>query len=155
MSKSSDGLAATRLPKGNLSLAHLGEASRGKSVVLAQPDCSAVLGARVARRLMHRLLLADIPHSDLLISRRRHEKVTARIPGQALHDVGVLEGQVVLAGTNIPKLDCEVARGRSEDVFGGGVEQDLPDFSIVNALVCFEICKRKKKRKENRKKEVC
>lgn len=44
---------------------------------------------------------------------------------------------MALAGANVPKLDCEVARGRSEDVFGGGVEQDLSDFSIVDVLVNF------------------
>lgn len=80
MSESSDGIAAAGLPQSNLSLAHLGETSRGKPVVLAQPDCSAVLGTCMACRLMHRLLLADIPHSDLLVSRRRHKKVAARIP---------------------------------------------------------------------------
>lgn len=80
MSKSSDGVAAAGLPQSNLSLAHLGETSRGKSVVLTQPDCSAVLGTRVARRLMHRLLLTDIPHSDFLVSRRRHKQVAARVP---------------------------------------------------------------------------
>lgn len=47
---------------------------------------------------------------------------------------------MILAGADIPKLDCEVARGRSEDVFGGGVEQDLPDFSIVNVLVHLNPC---------------
>lgn len=80
MSEPSDGITAARLPQGNLALAHLGETSRGKAVVLAQPDCSAVLGTCVARVLVHRLLLADIPHSDLLVSRRRDEKVAARVP---------------------------------------------------------------------------
>lgn len=80
MGESSNGVAATGLPQSNLSLAHLGETSRGESVVLAQPDCSAVLGTRVARRLMHRLLLTDIPNSNLLVSRRRHKQVTARVP---------------------------------------------------------------------------
>lgn len=36
-----------------------------------------------------------------------------------------------LAGSNVPDLDGKVARGRSEDVFGGRVEQDLSDLFVV------------------------
>lgn len=42
------------------------------------------------------------------------------------------ESQVVLAGADVPELDCEVARGRGEDVIGRGVKQDLPNFSIAS-----------------------
>lgn len=55
----------------------------------------------------------------------------------------MLKSQVALAGANVPKLDCEVARGRSEDVFGGGVEQDLSNFSVVNVLVHSKSVKRR------------
>lgn len=42
---------------------------------------------------------------------------------------------MVLAGGDVPELDCEVARGGGEDVVGRGVKQDLPDFSIASWLV--------------------
>lgn len=47
----------------------------------------------------------------------------------------MLQREVALAGANVPKLDCEVARGGSEDVFGRGVEQDLSNFSVAAWLV--------------------
>lgn len=47
---------------------------------------------------------------------------------------------MVLASANVPELDCEVARGRSEDVFGGGVEQDLSDFSICACISTYQSC---------------
>lgn len=80
MRESSNRIAATRFPQGNLALAHLGEARGGEPVVLAQPDSPAVLGSRVAGGLVDRLLLTDVPHSDLLVPRRRDEEATARVP---------------------------------------------------------------------------
>lgn len=98
--------------------------------MLSHPNRSAVLGAAVARSFLHRLLLAHIPHADLLVARRRHEHITAGVPRQALHDVAVLEDERRLAGTNIPDFDVEVAGRGGEDVFGGWVEEDLPDFPV-------------------------
>ena len=43
----------------------------------------------------------------------------------------MLQRVVALAGRNVPDLDGEIARGRGEDVFGRGVEEDLSDFPIA------------------------
>ena len=93
--------------------------------MLAHPDGPAVLGTGVARRFVHGLLLTDVPDPDLLVSRSGGEHVAAGVPGQALHNIGVLERQGRLARANVPELDGEVARRGSEDVFGRGVEENL------------------------------
>lgn len=129
--EAADGLGVSRLPEGNLALAHLGEARGGEAVVLAHPDGSAVLGAMVTLVLVDGLLLADIPDADLLVARRGDEEVAAGVPAQALDNVRVAQRQGSLAGGDVPELDCEVARGRSQDVFGGGVEEDVADLSVV------------------------
>lgn len=77
---------------------------------------------------MHGLLLTDIPDPDLLITRGGDKHASRGVPGQALHDITVLEGQRSLTGADIPQLDSEVTRGRSQDVLGGRVEEDLSNF---------------------------
>lgn len=55
---------------------------------------------------------------------------------------------MALASADVPKLDREVARGRSEDVFGGGVEQDLSDFSICAHISTFQFCEEQGRKTE-------
>lgn len=99
--------------------------------MLAHPHGPAILGASVARVLADGLLLAHVPHPQLLVARRGGEERAARVPAEALHDVAVAEDLVRLAGLDVPELDGEVARGGGEDVLGGGVEVDLSDLSAV------------------------
>lgn len=40
----------------------------------------------------------------------------------------MLEGQRGLAGFDVPELNGVIAGGGGEDVFGGGVEENLSDF---------------------------
>lgn len=101
--------------------------------MLAHPDGSAVLCAGVAGSLVYGLLLAHIPDANLLVAGGRSEQVAGGVPGQALDNVAVLEGQVRLAGANVPQLDRVVARGGGEDVFGRRVEEDLSDFSAFRS----------------------
>jgi len=126
-----DGILPAGLPERNLSVAHARETSGGDAVVLAQPDRTAVLGAFVTGVLVHSLFLADIPDAQLLVSRGRDHHGAVTAPRQTLHDVGVLQRDAGLAGADVPELDGEVARGRGKNVFGGGVEQDLPDLSAT------------------------
>ena len=98
--------------------------------MLSQPDCATVLGTTMARALVDGLLLSDIPHTNLLISRGGGEHAAAGVPCQTLDDIVVLEGKRRLAGVDIPKLDGEVARGRGENVFGRGVEENLSNLSF-------------------------
>ena len=84
----------------------------------------------MARALVDGLLLSDIPHTNLLISRGGGEHAAAGVPCQTLDDIVVLEGKRRLAGVDIPKLDGEVARGRGENVFGRGVEENLSNLSF-------------------------
>lgn len=98
--------------------------------MLAHPDSSAVLGTAMASSLVDRLLLTNIPNSNLFVARGGHEHSTASVPRETLHNVAVLESQRRLASANIPNLDCEVARGGGEDILGSRVEEDLSDFSI-------------------------
>ena len=128
-SESANRLRITRLPKRNLPLTHPREARRRDPVMLAHPDGPAVLGARVAGMFADGPLLAHVPHADLLVARRRRQQRTRGVPGQALHDVVVAQGVVGLAGRDVPELDGEVSRRGGDDVFGGGVKEDLSDFS--------------------------
>lgn len=89
----------------------------------------------MSRGLVNGLFLAHIPNSNLLVSRGRDEHATARIPRQALDDVGVLKGEGRLAGGDVPELDGEVSGGGSKDILSGGVEEDLPDFPAKDVLV--------------------
>lgn len=77
--------------------------------MLAQPNGSAVLGATMACSLLDRLLLTNIPNSNLLVARGGDEHSTASVPRETLHNVGVLKSQGRLAGAYIPNLDGEVA----------------------------------------------
>jgi len=95
--------------------------------VLTHPHGSTVLGALVTGVLVDGRLLAHIPHAQLLVSGCSDQHITACAPRQTLNDIGVLEGQVGLASANIPQLDGEVAGGGGENVFGGGVEEDMSD----------------------------
>lgn len=127
--EAANGVFATRLPEGNLSLAHPGEARGRNAVVLAHPHGAAVLGSLMAGVLVHWRLLAHIPDTELLVSRGRDHQGAIGAPRKALYDVGVLERQDRLAGANVPQLDREVARSRGKNVFRRGVEEDLPNFS--------------------------
>lgn len=107
-SEPANGLSPSGLPESNLSLTHPGETSGGKPVMFAHPDGSAVFGTSVSSCLVHRSLLADIPDTDLLVTRGGYEHASARVPRQALYDIGVLQGQGGLAGRDVPELDREV-----------------------------------------------
>lgn len=97
--------------------------------MLAQPNDTAVLGARVAREIVDGGLLADIPDANALVARRRDEQRAAGVPRQALDDIGLLEGESGLARGDVPELDGQIAGGGRQDVLGGGVEEDLSDLS--------------------------
>ncbi|KAI6772375.1 hypothetical protein HG530_003333 [Fusarium avenaceum] len=127
--EAANGLCPARLPKSYLPLAHTGETSRRKAVVLSQPDSARVLGTAVTGSLVNGLLLSDIPHSNLLISRGGGEHATASVPCQTLDDIVVLESKGRLASADVPELDGEVTRGGGEDVFGRGVEENLSNLS--------------------------
>lgn len=99
--------------------------------MLAHPHGSTILRAAVARNLMCRPLLSDIPDPQLLITGGCHHHRSIGAPRQALHDVGVLEGQVGVSSSDIPELDSIVAGGGSEDVLRGGIEQDLSNLACV------------------------
>lgn len=45
------------------------------------------------------------------------------------------KGSGGLAGADIPELDSQIARCGCEDVFGGGVEEDLSNLSAKKGLV--------------------
>lgn len=127
--ESPDRLWVAWLPQRNLALAHAREARRCDTVMLAHPHSPAILCALVARMLADRPFLAHVPHPELLVARGSGEQGTGRVPGQTLHDIVVAEHLVRLAGLDVPELDREIARGGGEDVLGGGVEDDLSDFS--------------------------
>lgn len=96
--------------------------------MLAHPYSSTVLGAFVARASVRRLLLTNIPHAQLLVSGRCDQQITGRIPGKRLHDVAMGQFQSRLPSGDVPQLDGKVTRGGGENVLGGRVEKDLPDF---------------------------
>lgn len=56
------------VPQTQLTVTHARESSGCNAVVLAHPDGTAVLRARVASNLHGGLLLADVPHAQLLVS---------------------------------------------------------------------------------------
>lgn len=109
--------------------------------MLSQPDSATVLGTAVARALVDGLLLSDIPHTNLLISRSGGEHASTGVPCQTLDDIVVLERKRRLAGVYIPELDGEVARGGGENVFGRGVEKNLSNLSC-RVLVSWGITAR-------------
>ena len=78
--EATDGLVATWLPERKLPVAHAGETRCRNTVLLAHPHGTAVLGALVAGPDMRRLLLADIPHAQLLVSRGRDHEVSGGVP---------------------------------------------------------------------------
>src|SRR3569833_1963027 len=78
--EASDGLVPARLPKSNLPLAHTRESRGSKAVMLAHPDCATVFGSRMARGLVHRLLLPHIEHAQLLVPRRCHQEGSIGAP---------------------------------------------------------------------------
>lgn len=86
-----DGTCVTGFPQSQLAVAHAGETGGGKTVLLSHPNDTAVLGAFMARSLVNRLLLSNIPHAQFLVSRGGDEHGACGVPGQALNDVGVLE----------------------------------------------------------------
>jgi hypothetical protein len=98
--------------------------------VLAHPHGPTILGARVAGVVVNGLFLSDVPHPNLLVAGGAHEHRALGVPREALHDIA--DAQLVggLARRNVPELDGEVARGGGEDVFGGGVEEDLAYFPV-------------------------
>ena len=57
----------------------------------------------------------------------------------------MLERKIGLAGTDVPQLDGEIARCRGEDIVGGGVEEDLTNFSR-SMLEPWQISEQKKAR---------
>jgi hypothetical protein len=83
----------------------------------------------VTGSLVNGLLLSNIPHSNLLISRGGGEHTAAGVPCQTLDDIVVLESKGRLAGADVPELDGEVTRGGGEDIFGRGVEENLSNLS--------------------------
>lgn len=97
--------------------------------MLAHPYSTAVLRTLVASVLMHWLWLTNVPHTQFLVSRGSNQKGAVRAPRETLHNVGVLQGEIGLTGTNVPQLDGKIARSRSQDILGGRVEEDLSDFS--------------------------
>lgn len=78
--ETTDGLFPAGLPQGQLSLAHPRETGSSESVVLSQPDGTAVLGTAVSRRIVNWPLLTDIPHSYPLVARGGDEHISACVP---------------------------------------------------------------------------
>jgi hypothetical protein len=120
-----DGVLVTRLPETDLSLAHAREAGCCNTVMLSHPHNTAVFRTLMAWVLVHRLLLTHVPHTELLVSRGSSQESAIGTPGKALYNIGMLEGEIRLAGADIPELDREVAGCGCEDILGGGVEENL------------------------------
>lgn len=121
-------LWVARVPEPELTIAHARKARGRNAVRFTHPNSAAVLGAWVTGDFLRRLLLAYIPHAQLLVSARGHEQRTVGVPRQRLYNVVVLEGEVCDTGLDIPQLDGVVARGGGEDVLGSRVEEDMADF---------------------------
>jgi hypothetical protein len=69
-----DGLTGVAgIPQTELAVTHAGETGGSNAVRLAHPHSAAVLCAGVALDLLCRLLLAHIPHAQLLVSARGDE----------------------------------------------------------------------------------
>lgn len=98
--------------------------------MFTKPYSATVLGALVTLVFVDCGLLAHIPHAQLLVARGGDKHGAVGAPRQRLHNVGVLDGDGGLAGLDIPELDRQVAGGRGENVFGGGVEEDMADLSV-------------------------
>lgn len=131
--ESTNRLSAAGFPEGYLALAHLREARSGETVVFTHPHGSTILCTGVARSLVHRLLLAHIPDTDLLVARSCGKQVTGSIPGQALDNVAVRQCEGRLASGNVPQLDRVVTGSGGKDVFGRRVEEDLSNFSAAQS----------------------
>lgn len=116
------------VPQTQLTVTHAGETCGRDAAGLTHPNSTAVLCARVAGNLLGRLLLANIPYAQLLVSAGCNELGTVGAPGQRLHNVVVLKGELSLAGFDVPEFDGVVTRRTGEDAFGGGVEEDVTDF---------------------------
>lgn len=117
------------VPETKLAVAHLGEARRGNAVGLAHPYRTAVLGTRMAGHLLGGPFLTHVPHAQLLVSARGDEQRSVGAPRQRLDNVVGLEGEAGRGSLDVPDLERVVARGAGKDVLGGGVEEDVADFS--------------------------
>ena len=123
-------LGVARVPQTQLTVAHARETSGCNAVYLAHPYCTAVLRARVTGNLLSRLLLTNIPNAQLLVSACCNQLRAIGAPGQRLHNVVVLEGQLGLASFDVPELHRVVAGGTGKDALGRGVEQNVSDFPV-------------------------
>ena len=68
------------VPESHLTIAHLREACRCDSVVLAHPHHSTVFRTRMARNFLCGSLLPDVPYSKPLIARGRYQKRSIGVP---------------------------------------------------------------------------
>jgi len=93
--------------------------------MLSHPHNTAVFRTLMARVLVHRLLLTHVPDTELLVSRGSSQESAIGTPRKALYYIWMLEGEIRLAGADIPELDREVAGCGGEDILGGGVEENL------------------------------
>lgn len=131
--EASNGGVVTGFPQSQLTIAHLGETGGSESILLAQPNDSAVLGALVTRVFRCWPLLSGIPHTHLLVSRSGDQHGARGIPRQGLDDVGVFQAERGDPGVDIPQLDGQIAGCGRQDVLGGWVEEDLADLARVAA----------------------
>jgi hypothetical protein len=82
------------------------------------------------------LLLANIPHAQLLVSAGGDKLGAIGAPGEGLDDIVVLESELGLASFNVPELHRVVTRGTGENALGSGVEQDVADFPAGALAAC-------------------
>lgn len=121
--KAIDGLSwIARVPETELTITHARETGGSDAVMLAQPHCTTALGSGMALYFNRRRFLSHIPNAELLVSARGDELGAISAPRKRLHNILVLEGQLRLAGFDIPQLHGVVSGGRGEDMVGGRVE---------------------------------
>jgi len=121
-----------RIPDGELTLDGASETSGDDLVLVGHPAAAETLDTLVALDLTHRLLLAGIEDTELLITAGRGNEGTVLVPGAALDDISVATaGEELVTLLDIPQLDGVIAGGSGKHVGGAGVEVHSADLSLV------------------------
>ncbi|KAH3668147.1 hypothetical protein OGAPHI_001901 [Ogataea philodendri] len=118
-----------RVPDSQLSFGVSIKTSGGQSICVSEPANSGNLGSGMAWSLRDDFSGLDVPNSELLVSRSSDNFGSVKVPGKTCHEVLVLQCLFAFQCVQVPDLDGVVERGRSKNVFGHRVVQNVSDFT--------------------------